>query len=250
MAGQSDRKAALLDQVARVGKALANGRRLQILDLLAQGERAVEAIATATGMNLTTASANLAGAEERRAGRGSPRGDPAVLPDCWGRRGKAVRAGASGCRRASGRRGGRGRRRARFAGGCDHPCGAAAAARSRRGHPGRRATARGIPGRPYPGRHQYPDSRTGRPARRTSWRPRHCRLLSWCLLRHGPRCRPHRARRGAGGETPRRRNARMAIGRTAGRRGCTGRAWGLIARGAEGKSTFGEAAARTARCPA
>lgn len=38
----------------------------------------------------------------------------------------------------------------------------------------------------------------------------------------------------AGGETPRRRNARMAIGRTAGRRGCTGRAWGLIARGAEG----------------
>lgn len=54
MAGQSDRKAALLDQVARVGKALANGRRLQILDLLAQGERAVEAIATATGMNLTT----------------------------------------------------------------------------------------------------------------------------------------------------------------------------------------------------
>lgn len=38
MAGQSDRKAALLDQVARVGKALANGRRLQILDLLAQGE--------------------------------------------------------------------------------------------------------------------------------------------------------------------------------------------------------------------
>lgn len=55
MAGQSDRKAALLDQVARVGKALANGRRLQILDLLAQGERAVEAIATATGMNLTTA---------------------------------------------------------------------------------------------------------------------------------------------------------------------------------------------------
>ncbi|AGL25799.1 ArsR family transcriptional regulator [Mycobacterium tuberculosis CAS/NITR204] len=59
MAGQSDRKAALLDQVARVGKALANGRRLQILDLLAQGERAVEAIATATGMNLTTASANL-----------------------------------------------------------------------------------------------------------------------------------------------------------------------------------------------
>lgn len=55
----SDRKAALFEEIARVGKALGNGRRLQILDLLAQGERGVESIATATGMNLTTASANL-----------------------------------------------------------------------------------------------------------------------------------------------------------------------------------------------
>ncbi len=59
MVRQSGRKAALLEQIARVGKALGNGRRLQILDLLAQGERTVDAIATATGMNLTTASANL-----------------------------------------------------------------------------------------------------------------------------------------------------------------------------------------------
>lgn len=59
MSAQSGRKAALLEQIARVGKALGNGRRLQILDLLAQGERTVEVIANATGMNLTTASANL-----------------------------------------------------------------------------------------------------------------------------------------------------------------------------------------------
>ncbi|MDR7170494.1 rhodanese-related sulfurtransferase/DNA-binding transcriptional ArsR family regulator [Nocardia kruczakiae] len=59
MSEPSGRKAALFDEIARVGKALGNGRRLQILDLLAQGERTVEAIATATGMNLTTASANL-----------------------------------------------------------------------------------------------------------------------------------------------------------------------------------------------
>ncbi|APE33651.1 ArsR family transcriptional regulator [Nocardia mangyaensis] len=59
MSEQIGRKAALFDEIARVGKALGNGRRLQILDLLAQGERTVEAIATATGMNLTTASANL-----------------------------------------------------------------------------------------------------------------------------------------------------------------------------------------------
>ncbi|MEU6579394.1 metalloregulator ArsR/SmtB family transcription factor [Nocardia sp. NPDC046763] len=59
MSELSGRKAALFDEIARVGKALGNGRRLQILDLLGQGERTVEAIATTTGMNLTTASANL-----------------------------------------------------------------------------------------------------------------------------------------------------------------------------------------------
>ncbi|GAA4482730.1 metalloregulator ArsR/SmtB family transcription factor [Rhodococcus olei] len=59
MTGVPDRKAALFDQIARVGKAIAHGRRLEILDLLAQGERTVESIATATGLNLTTASANL-----------------------------------------------------------------------------------------------------------------------------------------------------------------------------------------------
>ncbi|WP_431955828.1 ArsR/SmtB family transcription factor [Nocardia lijiangensis] len=53
------RNGVLFDAIARVGKALGNGRRLQILDLLAEGERTVESIATATGMNLTTASANL-----------------------------------------------------------------------------------------------------------------------------------------------------------------------------------------------
>ncbi len=52
-------KAALFEEIARVGKALGNGRRLQILDLLAQGERTVESIATTSGMNLTTASASL-----------------------------------------------------------------------------------------------------------------------------------------------------------------------------------------------
>lgn len=59
MSESSNHKAALYDEIARVGKALGNGRRLQILDLIAQGEHTVEAIATGTGMNLTTASANL-----------------------------------------------------------------------------------------------------------------------------------------------------------------------------------------------
>ena len=59
MSDNATRKALLYEQIARVGKALANGKRLEILDLLAQGERTVESVAKAAGMNMTTASANL-----------------------------------------------------------------------------------------------------------------------------------------------------------------------------------------------
>jgi rhodanese-related sulfurtransferase len=52
-------KAALFEEFARVGKALANGKRLELLDLLAQGERSVEAVAAAAGLGLSTASAHL-----------------------------------------------------------------------------------------------------------------------------------------------------------------------------------------------
>jgi rhodanese-related sulfurtransferase/DNA-binding transcriptional ArsR family regulator len=52
-------KADLYEAFAASGKALANGKRLELLDLLAQGERTVEALATAAGLNLTTASAHL-----------------------------------------------------------------------------------------------------------------------------------------------------------------------------------------------
>jgi rhodanese-related sulfurtransferase/DNA-binding transcriptional ArsR family regulator len=57
MAG--DAKTALYEQFARVGKALANGKRLELLDLLAQGERSVDALARAADLGLTTASAHL-----------------------------------------------------------------------------------------------------------------------------------------------------------------------------------------------
>jgi rhodanese-related sulfurtransferase/DNA-binding transcriptional ArsR family regulator len=57
--GDAGRKSALFEQLARVGKALASGKRLELLDLLAQAERPVEALATASGLNLTTASAHL-----------------------------------------------------------------------------------------------------------------------------------------------------------------------------------------------
>jgi rhodanese-related sulfurtransferase len=52
-------KAALYEQFARVGKALSNPVRLELLDLLAQGERSVEDLADAAGMRLSNTSAQL-----------------------------------------------------------------------------------------------------------------------------------------------------------------------------------------------
>jgi rhodanese-related sulfurtransferase/DNA-binding transcriptional ArsR family regulator len=57
--GDPTRKAALFDALATTGKALSNGKRLELLDLLAQGERSVDALAKAAGLGLTTASAHL-----------------------------------------------------------------------------------------------------------------------------------------------------------------------------------------------
>ncbi|WP_190812644.1 ArsR/SmtB family transcription factor [Saccharopolyspora pogona] len=57
--GDRDAKTALFDQFARVGKALGSGKRLELLDLLAQGERTVEALARAAQLGMTTASAHL-----------------------------------------------------------------------------------------------------------------------------------------------------------------------------------------------
>ena len=52
-------KDALFEQFARVGKALASPKRLELIDVLAQGERSVESLAQATALKLTTASAHL-----------------------------------------------------------------------------------------------------------------------------------------------------------------------------------------------
>ncbi|OLT43770.1 ArsR family transcriptional regulator [Saccharomonospora sp. CUA-673] len=57
--GDRDAKTALFEQFARVGKALGSGKRLELLDLLAQGERTVESLARAAELGLTTASAHL-----------------------------------------------------------------------------------------------------------------------------------------------------------------------------------------------
>src|SRR5262245_35145458 len=57
--GDAQRKAALYEEFARVGKALASPRRLELLDLLAQGERNVEDLAGQAGLGLTSCSAHL-----------------------------------------------------------------------------------------------------------------------------------------------------------------------------------------------
>jgi rhodanese-related sulfurtransferase len=49
----------LFEQFARIGKALASPKRLEILDLLAQGERTVEEIASETAMPVANASQHL-----------------------------------------------------------------------------------------------------------------------------------------------------------------------------------------------
>ena len=49
----------LFEQFARVGKALASPKRLEIVDLLAQGERTVEEISRETAMSVASASQHL-----------------------------------------------------------------------------------------------------------------------------------------------------------------------------------------------
>ncbi len=59
-------KDAVYEQLARIGKAMASPRRLELLDLLAQGPRTVEALARETGMGVANTSQHL---QELRAAR-------------------------------------------------------------------------------------------------------------------------------------------------------------------------------------
>ena len=52
-------KTALFDEFARLAQALANGRRLEIIDVLANGERTVERLAAETGLSVANASQHL-----------------------------------------------------------------------------------------------------------------------------------------------------------------------------------------------
>jgi len=52
-------KDGLYEQFARIGKAVANPKRIELLDLLCQGERSVEVLASAAAMGVTNTSAHL-----------------------------------------------------------------------------------------------------------------------------------------------------------------------------------------------
>jgi rhodanese-related sulfurtransferase/DNA-binding transcriptional ArsR family regulator len=56
----------LYEQVARVGKALASPKRLEILEMLAQGEKAVETVAAEVTIDVKLASAHLKALKEAR----------------------------------------------------------------------------------------------------------------------------------------------------------------------------------------
>jgi rhodanese-related sulfurtransferase/DNA-binding transcriptional ArsR family regulator len=57
--GDRSAKTALFDEFARAAKALASGRRLELVDVLANGERTVEALAGAVGLSVANTSQHL-----------------------------------------------------------------------------------------------------------------------------------------------------------------------------------------------
>jgi rhodanese-related sulfurtransferase len=58
MTGEGSRPV-LYERLADVGKALGNGKRLELIELIAQGPRGVVELAQAAGLNVTTTSAHL-----------------------------------------------------------------------------------------------------------------------------------------------------------------------------------------------
>ena len=57
--GDRAAKTALFDEFARAAKALASGRRMELLDVLANGERTVEAVASEVGLSVANTSQHL-----------------------------------------------------------------------------------------------------------------------------------------------------------------------------------------------
>ena len=72
-------KGTLFDAIAVMGKAFASPRRLELLDLLAQGPRSVEELARASGQSSANTSQHLQAPARRGDGDPSARGHPGAL---------------------------------------------------------------------------------------------------------------------------------------------------------------------------
>ena len=59
MVSSASPKRAVFEQFAVVAQALANGRRVELIELVAQGERSVDALARLSGLSITNASQHL-----------------------------------------------------------------------------------------------------------------------------------------------------------------------------------------------
>src|SRR5512143_3262328 len=68
-------KQAIYEQLARIGSSLASGPRLEILDLLCQGPRTVEAIAAEVGQSVANTSHHLQGLRRARLVDGEKHGN-------------------------------------------------------------------------------------------------------------------------------------------------------------------------------
>ena len=97
-------KSALFDAFASVAAALASGRRAEIVDVLAQGERPVEAIATEIGQSFANTSHHLRVLAQCRPCALTPRGQQGRLPARERARRRTLGCGSGRRRRA--RRGG------------------------------------------------------------------------------------------------------------------------------------------------
>ena len=66
MTSHRNLKDALYEQVARIGKALSSPKRLELLEMLAQGDKAVEQLAAELSIDVKLTSAHLKALKEAR----------------------------------------------------------------------------------------------------------------------------------------------------------------------------------------
>ena len=214
--GDRATKDALFAEFAAVGKALGNAKRLELLDLLAQGPRSVDDLATAAQVGVSTCSAHLQTMREaglvdtRREGKRifySLAGDDvAGLWDHLRRVAQRHRPHTELARRAYLGPEDTDRRRHRRA---------PAAARGRGRHHSRRAARPRIRRRPPPRSGPHSARRADRTAGRTAHGPGDRRLLPWPVLRARPRRRPPAQRPRNDRPTRRRRRPGMETRRPA-----------------------------------